>query len=120
MSARILTSNHTQLRRDYSVEPALQRQCFKKSTVTSGWIQEFLIGGPNFGPERTVSLFCDQLRKQRRLRVSQSVSAGRRWCGKYCFASRDEQIIGGYPKTITFLNIPMQSAFHKKNQPVKK
>ena len=31
---------------------------------------------------------------------------GRCWRRKYCFASRGEQIIGGYPKTITFLNIP--------------
>ena len=31
---------------------------------------------------------------------------GRRWRGKYCFASRGEQIIAGYPKTIIFLNIP--------------
>ena len=26
--------------------------------------------------------------------------------GKYCFASRGKQIIGGYPKTITFFDIP--------------
>ena len=38
----------------------------------------------------------DQLRKQRRPRVSQSVTAGRHWRGKYCFASGGEQIIGGY------------------------
>ena len=36
----------------------------------------------------------------------QSVNAGRRWHGKYGFASRGEQIIGGYPKTITFFSIP--------------
>ena len=29
-----------------------------------------------------------------------------RWRGKYCFASRAKQIIGGYPKTITFLTSP--------------
>ena len=62
-------------------------------------IQEYLIwrgGGPNFGSEGTVELFCDQLRKQRRPLVSQRVNAGRRWCGEYCFANRGEQIIGGY------------------------
>ena len=37
---------------------------------------------------------------------SQSVNAGHRWRMKYCFASRGEQIIGGYPKTIPFFNIP--------------
>ena len=26
------------------------------------------------------------------------VNTGRRWHGKYCFASRGEQIIGGYQK----------------------
>ena len=34
-----------------------------------------------------------------------SVNTGRRWRGKY-FASRGEQIIGGYQKTIKFFNIP--------------
>ena len=48
----------------------------------------------------------DQLRKQRQPRVSQSVNTDRRWRRKYCFASRGEQIIRGYPKAITFLNIP--------------
>ena len=56
-----------------------------------GRIQEFLIG-VHFS--------------QRQPRVSQSVNIGRRLRGKYCFASRGEQIIGGYPKTITFLDIP--------------
>ena len=63
-------------------------------------------GGANFGSGRTVEFFCDQLRKQRRPRVSLFVNASLHWCGKYCFASRGEQIIGGFPKTITFLNIP--------------
>ena len=107
------------------------------SSPLQGQIQEFLIGrggggGPNFGSEWTVELFCgklllphipshqsqlhiichvvavivDQLRKQRQPLVSQSVNAGCHWCGKYCFARRGEQIIGGYSKTITFLNIP--------------
>ena len=40
-----------------------------------------------------VAIIFDQLRKQRRPRVSQSVNTGRRWRGKYCFASRGEQII---------------------------
>ena len=43
---------------------------------------------------------------QRQPRVSKSVNAGHRSHGKYCFASRGQQITGAYPKTITFLNIP--------------
>ena len=43
---------------------------------------------------------------QRRARASQSVNAGRRLSGKYCLASRGEQIIGEYPKQLHFLNIP--------------
>ena len=43
---------------------------------------------------------------QRRARASQSANAGRRLRGKYCLASRGEQIIGGYPKQLHFLNIP--------------
>ena len=68
---------------------------------------------------RVVALIVDQLRKRRRSLVSQSVNAGYRWRGKYCFVRRGEQIIGEYSKTITFLNIPgilfnvkMQCAFH--------
>ena len=109
-------------------------------------------GGPNFGSERTVEIFCckfllpntdshqsqfhviipwalnvyvnstrkgcilgisfsctinvDQLRKQRRPRFSQFVNTGLHWREIYCFASRGEQIIRGYRKTITLLNIP--------------
>ena len=66
-----------------------------------------------------VCIIVDQLRKLRRPRVSQSVNAGHRWRGKYCFASRGEQIIGEYPKRNTFLNTPgisfsgkVQSALH--------
>ena len=39
-------------------------------------------------------IIADQLRKHGRPRVSQSGNRGRRWRGKYCFTSRDEQIIG--------------------------
>ena len=55
---------------------------------------------------QVVATIVDQLRKQRRPRVFQSVNAGRRWRGKYGFARGGEQIIRGYPITITFLNIP--------------
>ena len=62
--------------------------------------------GQSFGSERIVELFCGKLlfphtpshqslTRQRRLRVSQSVKASHRWRGKYCFASRGEQITGG-------------------------
>ena len=47
----------------------------------------------------------------RRLRVSQSGKVSRRWRGKYCFASRDEQIIGGYPKTITSLELSLVAKY---------
>ena len=52
----------------------------------------FDLGFPKCGSERTVELFCGKLR------VAQSVNARRRWRGKYCFASRGEHIIEGYPK----------------------
>ena len=78
---------------------------------------------------RVVAIIVDQLpaEKQRQPPVSQCVIAGRRWHGKYCFGSRGEQIRGGYPKTITFLNIlgisfggKMQRAFLYKSHPFKK
>ena len=47
-------------------------------------------------------VIVDQLRKQRRPRVSQSVNAGHRWGGKYYFASRGEQIRGGTQKQLHF------------------
>ena len=66
-------------------------------------------GCPNFRQERTIEFFCGKL-------ISTSNNP---WQGKYCFANRGERLIGGYPKTITFLNIPgikssekMQRAFH--------
>ena len=57
----------------------------------------------------------DQLGKQRRPCVSQSVNAGRRWRGKYCFASRGEQIIGGYQKQLHILISPEVSLVAKCN-----
>ena len=95
--------------------------------------------GPNFGSERTPSplptaavaryfkifkifwplTVCRCTRKGYTLGTASSVNAGRCWRGKYCFASRGEQIGGEYPKTITFFNISgilisgkMQRAFH--------
>ena len=54
--------------------------------------------GPSFGLERTVELFVANYFSRRQPRVSQSVNAGRRWRGKYCFASGGEQITGGTEK----------------------
>ena len=73
--------------------------------LTCTWI--LLVKGCTLGTFSSCAIIVDQLKKQRRprVRVSQSVNAGRQWRGKYCFASRGEQIIGGYQKTITFLNI---------------
>ena len=107
-------------------------------------------GGPNFGSERT-ELFCGKLllptpappatssgcmhviipwpltvylhstRKGCTLATSSSCASSNKDCTDFV------NIIGGYPKTITFLNIPgiwltgkMQSAVHWKNQLVKK
>ena len=71
-----------------------------------------------------LNFFVASYFSRRRRRVAQSVIASRRWRGKYCFACRGEQITGGYPKTITFFNIPgiqCNALFvKKKNQPVKK
>ena len=71
-------------------------------------MKEFFTGGGGQSLVQKVLLnfFVANYFSQRRPRVSQSVNASRRWRGKDCFASRGEQIIGGYPKTITFLNIP--------------
>ena len=38
--------------------------------------------------------------------IGRAMNDGRLWRGKHCFTSGGEQIIRGYPKTITFLNIP--------------
>ena len=76
-------------------------------------------GEQNFGSERTVELFCGKLllpytshRSRLHVTIPWLVTV-------YCFACRGEQIIGGYPKPITFLNIPgiyfrgkMQRTFH--------
>ena len=62
--------------------------------------------GCTLGTSSSCVIIVDQLRKQRRPRFSPFLNTGRQWHGKYCFASRGEQIIGGYRRTITFLNIP--------------
>ena len=49
-----------------------------------------------------LNVFVANYFSQRPPHVSQSVNAGRRWRGKDCFASRGEQFMGGYSKTITF------------------
>ena len=80
-------------------------------------------GEQNFGSERTVELFCGKLllpytshTTSHRSRLHVTIPCP---LTVYCFACRGEQIIGGYPKTITFLNIPeiyfrgkMQRTFH--------
>ena len=78
-----------------------------------GHIQEFLFGergggggGRKCSEKGLLNIFVANYFLQRRPCVSQSVNAGRRWRGKYCFGSIGEQIIGRYPKTITFFNIP--------------
>ena len=53
-----------------------------------------------------LNFFVANYFSQRQSCVSQSVNVGCHWHRKYCFASRGKQILGGYPKTITLLNIP--------------
>ena len=67
-------------------------------------------------------IIVDQLGKHSRPRVSQSVNAGHRWRRKYCFASRGEQIIGGYQNQWHFwmslefsLVAKCNARFNKKN-----
>ena len=52
-----------------------------------------------------LNFFLANYFSQRR-RVSQPVKTGRRWRGKYCFANRGEQIIGGYPKNNYIFEYP--------------
>ena len=66
----------------------------------------FYWGVQTLVPKGLLNFFVASYFSRRRLRVAQSVIASCRWRGKYCFACRGEQIIGGYPKTITFFNIP--------------
>ena len=56
--------------------------------------------GVGDGSERPVEVFCGKLllTETTTSRVSQPVNAGRHWRRKYCFASRNEKIIGGYPR----------------------
>ena len=76
-------------------------------TRYQGRIQEFLIGGiQTLVQKGLLKIFVANYFSRMRPRVSQSVKAYRRWRGKYCFVSGGELIIGDYPKTITFFNIP--------------
>ena len=72
--------------------------------------QEFLMGGgggvQTLVQKGLLNFFVANYFSRRRPRVSQSVNSVRRWRGKYCFASGGEQIIGGYPEPMIFLNIP--------------
>ena len=57
------------------------------------------------------------LRRQRRLRVSQSVNASRLWRKKSCFASRGEQITEGTQRQLHFLISLEFSLVAKHNTP---
>ena len=71
---------------------------------------KFLLGGGGrvqaLVQKGLLNFFVANCFSWRQPHVSQSVITGRHWCGKYCFASRGEEIIGWYPKTITFSNNP--------------
>ena len=89
--------------------------CYYFDSVVKGRprIQEFLIGsGQSLVQKGLLNFFVANYFPQRRPHVSQSVNAGRHWHSSYRFASRGKQIIGRYPKTITFLNPWGYVAFH--------
>ena len=73
---------------------------------TRGGSRNFWLGDSNFGSERTVEPFCGKLLLTETSTCFSICERRSPWGGKYCFASRDEQIIGGYEKTITCFNIP--------------
>ena len=71
------------------------------------------MGGPKFaefGSDRTVELFCGKLLLTTRTTTCFSICERRSLLAQeilYCFAAeRGKQIIGRYPKIITFFNIP--------------
>ena len=76
-------------------------------------------GDPNFGSERTVELFCGKLLLPHTPHTLSHLSRLHviiPWpLAVYCFASRGEQIIGGYPKTIKFFNTREFSVVAKCN-----
>ena len=68
-----------------------------------GGSRNFWLGGVQTLVQKVLlNVFVSNYFSQRTPHVSQSVNAGRRWRGRDCFASRGEQFIGGYSKTITF------------------
>ena len=74
-----------------------------------GRIQEFLIGGGG-GVQTLVQKgslnFFVANSSHRDGHDGQSVNGSRYWRGKYSFACRGEHMVRGYPKTMTFFNIP--------------
>ena len=94
---------HVQQHSKHLVEGLYRWFCRGGSTGIFDWGSG---GGPNFGSERAVELFVANYftphpPHQSRLHVIIPWPPA-----MYCVASRGKQIIGGYPKAITFLIIP--------------
>ena len=90
-----------------------------------GGSRNFLLGESKLWFRKDCWTFLWQMTFNRDNHVSWSVNPGRHWHWKYCFASRGEQIIGGYPKTKLHFWISLEfSIVAKCNahyiQPVKK
>jgi len=89
----------------------------------------FYWGAQTLVQKGLLNFFVANYFSQRRPRVFQSVKAGRRWREEYCFASRGEQIIAGYPNNnyifeylcnLVWWQNATRVSFTTKNQPVKK
>ena len=71
-----------------------------------GTTRNFLLGrSKTLVQKGLLNFFCGKLVLTELTTCSSISDAGRGWCGKFYFVIRGEQIIGGYPKTITFFNI---------------
>ena len=63
-------------------------------------------GGPNFGSESTVERFCGKLLLKETTTCFSICERRSPLTREILLCEHGEHIIGGYPKTITFLNIP--------------
>ena len=63
------------------------------------------VGGPNFGSERTVEFFCGKFLLTETTTCFSICERRSPLAREILLCEQGKQIIGGYPKTITFLNI---------------
>ena len=71
-----------------------------------GGSRSFSLGDPNFGSERTVELFCGKSLLKETTTCFSICERRSPLAREILLCEQGEQIIGGYPKPITFLNIP--------------